>query len=167
MSNQTSVSEITSRQQNQVAQTGVNNQKENIRNLSHVNSSSVVDVESKSLIKKAVEIKSKPMSEKKIKSTASLNSTPEKIISLADRAARINYELPKIEELADKENDTFAQGGPLQALKIARNISVKKLDQKEKERSHLRSADVQNHKYKMYREPGDRDSIGVGNLARG
>ena len=128
MSNQTSVSEITSRQQNQVAQTGVNNQKENVRNLSHVNSSSVVDVESKSLIKKAVEIKSKPMSEKKIKSTASLNSTPEKIISLADRAARINYELPKIEELADKENDTFAQGGPLQALKIARNISVKKLD---------------------------------------
>ena len=93
-----------------MAQTGVNNQKENIRNYSQLNVSntSVVEVESKSLIKKASDIKTNQMSEKKIRSAASQNSTPEKLISLADRAARINYELPKIEELADKENDTFA-----------------------------------------------------------
>lgn len=44
-------------------------------------------------------------------------------LSLADRAARLNqgmdHDLPAIEEAADKENDTFATGGPLQALKRA------------------------------------------------
>lgn len=44
------------------------------------------------------------------------NSTPEKLVSLADRAARNYPELPTIEETADKENDTFAQGGPMAAL---------------------------------------------------
>ena len=46
-------------------------------------------------------------------------------MSLADRAARINQELnrelPAIEEAADKENDTFAQGGPIAALHAAVN----------------------------------------------
>ena len=107
------VSEITSRQQNQVAQTGVKDARDAIRNLSQLNlpHKQVVDVESKSLIQKASEIRSHHRSEKKLptSSAASQNSTPDKIsISLADRAARINYELPKIDELADKENDTFA-----------------------------------------------------------
>ena len=75
--------------------------------------------------------------------------------------------MPKIDELADKENDTFAVGGPLAALKAVRNISVKRLDQKEKERSQLRSADINsNKKYKLYREPNDKDSVGIGQLAR-
>jgi hypothetical protein len=50
------------------------------------------------------------------------NKVPEKQ-SLADRAARINqelnHELPAIEEAADRENDTFATGGPIAALKLA------------------------------------------------
>lgn len=48
---------------------------------------------------------------------------PTPSISLAERAARINnelnMELPAIEEAADKENDTFAQGGPIAALNLA------------------------------------------------
>lgn len=69
--------------------------------------------------------------------------------------------------MADKENDTFAQGGPLKGLNLARNLSHKKLDQKEKERSQLRSAEVSSgDKYRMYREPGDRDSVGIAKLAR-
>lgn len=84
--------------------------------------------------------------------------TPDKkniAISLADRAARIHNDLPEIEEMADKENDTFAQGGPLKALnKIAKNPSLKNIERKERERSHLRSAE-NNQKYRMYRESSE------------
>jgi len=31
----------------------------------------------------------------------------------------MNHELPAIEEAFDKENDTFAQGGPIAALQMA------------------------------------------------
>ena len=55
-----------------------------------------------------------------------LYRTPEKHtqqLSLADRAARLNQamdnDLPAIEEAADKENDTFAVGGPIAALHLA------------------------------------------------
>lgn len=68
-----------------------------------------VEVESKSLIQKAHELYN-----------VQLQRTPEKALSLAERAARINneiaHELPAIEEAFEKENDTFAQGGPLAAL---------------------------------------------------
>jgi len=100
----------------------------------NLSSKQVVEVESKSLIQKAHElynVKSKVItkSEVNLKSASSQNSTPDKPMSLADRAARMGNELPQIEELADKENDTFAVGGPLQALKAARNLSVnRKID---------------------------------------
>lgn len=46
--------------------------------------------------------------------------TPSQLLSLAERAARINNDmnndLPAIEEAFDNENDTFAQGGPIAAL---------------------------------------------------
>ena len=147
--------------------------KENLRQMSSLNVASkpVVDCESKSLIQKAHELynhKNVASSEQNLQRLSSKNTTPDKpIISLADRAARINQELPQIEELADKENDTFAVGGPLKALRVARNLSVKKLEQNEKERSQLRSAEVSKNKYRMYREPGENDSVGVGKLARG
>ena len=87
-------------------------------------------------------------------------------------------DLPAIEEAADKENDTFAVGGPLAGL--ARAIGQEKRDQS-RDRSGIRSAssgkkppigsmvpksvDV-GEKYKMYREPGDNESVGVGLLAQ-
>lgn len=43
--------------------------------------------------------------------------------------------MPAIEELADKENDTFAQGGPLAGL--ARQLSK---EGRQKDRSNVRSA---------------------------
>jgi len=46
-------------------------------------------------------------------------------------------DLPAIEEAADKENDTFAQGGPLQGL--ARAIGQEKRD-RSRDRSGIRSA---------------------------
>ena len=75
-----------------------------------------MEVESKSLIQKAHELynvqNSQRASEKPL--------LPSQPLSLADRAARINnemnHELPAIEEAFDKENDTFAQGGPIAAL---------------------------------------------------
>jgi len=134
----------------------------------------VIEVESKNLIQKAHELYN-------VRSSASANSgrrsidteTPEKKnvgLSIAERAARMHCgnDLPEIEEMADKENDTFAQGGPMKALALLRNASQKKMEQRTKERSQLRSADVSNDKkYRMYREPGDRDSEGIGKLARG
>ena len=157
----------------------------------------IVEVESKSLIKKAHElhniINSQKPSEKK-QDGASLHqySTPEKSanqpLSLADRAARINnelnYELPAIEEAADKENDTFATGGPIAALQLAaKRREANRLKQREsqsnnssrintsQDRSHLRSAEpsvgsAKKDQYRMYREAGDKNSIGIGNLAR-
>jgi len=83
-------------------------------------------------------------------------------------------DMPAIEELADKENDTFAQGGPIAGL--ARNQVSK--DRVRKERSNVRSAsnsskppllhprtDEKNRqKYKLYREPGD-EGMGAGLIA--
>ena len=106
------------------------------------------------------------------KSLAS-NETPEKKnvgLTIAERAARMqgSNDLAEIEEMADKENDTFAQGGPMKALALIRNASKQRIEQKQKERSHLRSAEVsQEKKYRMYREPGDRETEGIGKLARG
>ena len=107
---------------------------------------------------------------------------------MADRAARINnelnYELPAIEEAADKENDTFATGGPIAALQLAaKRREANRLKQREsqsnnssrintsQDRSHLRSAEpsvgsAKKDQYRMYREAGDKNSIGIGNLAR-
>lgn len=79
--------------------------------------------------------------------------------------------MPAIEELADKENDTFAQGGPLAGL--ARQMSK----ERQKDRSNVRSASTSSkpsalvsneknrEKYRMYREPGDDSSMGIGLLA--
>ena len=168
-----SVTEITSRQINSDKIANEKDRSANLKKFSSLNlgNKQAVDVESKSLIQKAHDlynVRGRHQSEKKLPSAQSVDSTPEKIqISLADRAARLNnQDLPKIDELADKENDTFAVGGPLQALKNARNISVKQLEQKNRERSQLRSAEVSKKQYKLYREPGDRDSVGVANLAR-
>lgn len=44
-------------------------------------------------------------------------------------------DMPAIEELADKENDTFAQGGPIEGL--ARVMSK---EARKKDRSNVRSA---------------------------
>jgi len=90
-------------------------------------------------------------------------------------------DLPTIEEAHDKENDTFAQGGPLAGL--VRQVSRDARQRASKERSGVRSANsatkpplnmltgaksvdvTDKRKYKMYREPGDNDSMGVGLLA--
>ena len=105
---------------------------------------------------------------------------------MAERAARINNELnselPAIEEAADKENDTFAQGGPIAALNLAgkrreaqrvkrESASQQSGRYQSRDRSHLRSAEpsvgsAKKNQYQMYREPGDRQSVGIGNLAR-
>lgn len=84
------------------------------RNMSSLNlGTNIVECESSSLIQKAHEIHKV----RKVSSAASNRvleeKTPEKKIinapiSLADRAARIHNDLPEIEEMADKENDTFA-----------------------------------------------------------
>jgi hypothetical protein len=114
--------------------------------------------------------------------------TPEKMnngLTLAERAARLNqamdHDLPAIEEAADKENDTFATGGPLQALKRAgmrreaarqkreSSANSARIHSNSNDRSGLRSADPSSAKkdlYKMYREPSDRESLGIGNLVR-
>lgn len=102
------------------------------------------------------------------------NPTPP--LSIGNRAHRLieqQMDMPAIEELADKENDTFAQGGPLAGL--ARQISKEKV---QRDRSNVRSAsqsskpgllgsrtDEPKDKYKMYREPGDESSMGIGLLA--
>ena len=61
-------------------------------------------------------------------------------ISIGNRAHRLiqDVEMPAIEELADKENDTFAQGGPLSGL--AKRVSNEARRKASKERSGLRSA---------------------------
>ena len=108
-------------------------------------------------------------------------------MSLADRAARlaqvIGNDLPAIEEAADKENDTFAQGGPIAALKLSGERREAARLRREREgnsqlsggraisndRSGLRSAEPSSAKkdlYRMYREPGERNSVGIGQLAR-
>ena len=108
-------------------------------------------------------------------------------MSLADRAARINnelnQELPAIEEAADKENDTFAQGGPIAALQLAGKrreaarvkrelTSQASARLKSQDRSHLRSAEPSSaskqERYKLYREPNkdEAESVNVGALAR-
>lgn len=136
----------------------------------NLSNNNVVECDSTSLIQKAHELHKV----RKVSSAASNRvleeRTPEKKIinapiSLADRAARIHNDLPEIEEMADKENDTFAQGGPLKGLNLIRNKSSKKVDQKSNERLQLHSA--QSHeKYRMYRDPSDKDSVGIANLAR-
>ena len=89
-------------------------------------------------------------------------------------------DLPTVEEAYDKENDTFAQGGPLAGL--ARKVSKEDRRRASKERSGVRSASqatkpplnligaksvdvTEKEKYKMYREPSDNDSMGIGLLA--
>ena len=128
--------------------------------------------------------------EKSKNTGALLSKTPEKPqqpMSLADRAARIknemDHELPAIEETYDKENDTFAQGGPIAALQIAgkrRELARQKRESASqassrihsRDRSHLRSAEptssAKKDQYRLYREPNDRESqhSGIGNLAR-
>ena len=87
-------------------------------------------------------------------------------------------DLPAIEEAFDKENDTFAQGGPLAGL--ARKISREPKDLS-RDRSGIRSAssaqkppipglapksvNIQENKRKLYREPSENDSIGIGLIA--
>ena len=91
-------------------------------------------------------------------------------------------DLPAIEEAADKENDTFAQGGPIAALKLSGERREAARLRREREnsqlsggraisndRSGLRSAEPSSAKkdlYRMYREPGERNSMGIGQLAR-
>jgi len=64
----------------------------------------------------------------------------------------MQYDLPAIEEAFDKENDTFAQGGPIAALQLAgkrREAARQKRESTSQasarihsqDRSHLRSAD--------------------------
>lgn len=84
----------------------------------------VVEVESKSLIQKAHELYNNGLGDNnRAKGIYRTPDKPGNQLSLADRAARLNqelnHELPAIEEAADKENDTFAQGGPIAALKLA------------------------------------------------
>jgi hypothetical protein len=92
----------------------------------------VIEVESKNLIQKAHELHN-------VRGSAvssgqkSLHSTPDKPaigLSIAERAARMHggNDLPEIEEMADKENDTFAQGGPMKALALIRNASKKQIE---------------------------------------
>ena len=60
-------------------------------------------------------------------------------LSIGNRAHRVmqnDMDLPAIEEAADKENDTFAQGGPLAGL--ARKKSVDR--SVDRSRSGIRSA---------------------------
>lgn len=146
---------------------------------------SVVEVESKSLIQKAHELYNNGHQNQK--NGAGGYRTPEKPqgLSLADRAARLQYEmnsndLPAIEEAADKENDTFAQGGPIAALKHSGERREAARLRREREntsggrvisndRSGLRSAEPSSAKkdlYRMYRDPNERNSIGIGQLAR-
>ena len=89
-------------------------------------------------------------------------------------------DLPAIEEAADKENDTFAQGGPIAALKLSGERREAARLRREREnssggrvisndRSGLRSAEPSSAKkdlYHMYRDPNERNSIGIGQLAR-
>lgn len=145
-----------------------------------------VEVESKSLIQKAHELYknnhgSNRQSGELKKGIA--YRTPDKSshqqLSLADRAARINHEqdLPAIDEAYDKENDTFAQGGPIAALKLHGQRREAQRQQKNREsisrdssrihsqdRSHLRSAEPSsaNKEFKLYREPDDGNSVGIG-----
>ena len=146
----------------------------------------VVEVESKSLIQKAHELYNIKNNEKKTAAYRTPDKNNNQQISLADRAARLNqelqHELPAIEEAADKENDTFAQGGPIAALQLAgKRREAQRKQRRESasqnssrlqsnDRSGLRSAEpqslsAQKDKYRMYREKNDNESIGIGNLA--
>lgn len=88
--------------------------------------SDLLEVESKNLIAKANElnkVQHRNLSANKPQRSSEQSLQQNISLSLADRAARLNNEfnseLPAIEEAFDKENDTFAQGGPIAALQLA------------------------------------------------
>jgi len=114
----------------------------------------------------------------------SKNSQPHKVSQVAGKAVRSPpLELPMIYELAEgKENDTFATGPPLMKVvpvtnkrleeahkaRMARNVSNESSNSQPRNGPIPRSADPKSNKavYRLYREPNDASSLGVGQLAR-